>query len=64
MQLLRDKLNDAADSGKRFVRIELHSSHPSVEEVCEYAESIHWHVRAVWRGEASITYVLFRYDAP
>ncbi len=39
--------------------------HPGeVPMLVQRAEDMHWRVQAVWRGEASIINILFRYEAP
>ncbi len=64
MLLLDQKLGDAHGDGKRYVTVQLLSMHAPVAEVVEYAETLGWHVLAVWQGEANVTYILFRYEAP
>ncbi len=64
MQILRDKLNGMSDVGRHWVTVDLFPSEAPVWAVATFAEEMHWHVKAVWRGEANVTHVLLRYEAP
>lgn len=64
MQVLLQKLVNAVEAGKRFITVTQHAGGTPVEAIAEFAEDHHWHVRAVWRGEAAVVHILLRYEAP
>lgn len=64
MQMLLQKLTNAVEAGKRFIVVMQYPGGPPVEAIAEVAEDHNWHVRAVWRGEAAVVYILLRYEAP
>lgn len=64
-QALREQLGRLAEQGSTFHTLETHNgSGTNVASLASLACECHWHIEAVWRGEANVTYVLLRYAAP
>lgn len=66
MKLLEVRLEQAVETGEGHVTITLNTGHQPemVAQVAAAAMELHWHVKAVWKGEANVTYILLRYEAP
>ncbi len=66
MKLLEERLDRAREVGDAYVTITINTGHQPelVANVADVAEANGWHVKAVWCGEANVTYVLLRYTAP
>ena len=63
---LHRALNSAAEGGAAFktVSVSTGGGHDPVARIATDARHCNWHVEAVWKGEAAVTYILLRYVAP
>lgn len=64
MKVVEDHLKREHELGHPFATVSLHHGAQDVARAAMAAAPLGWRVRAVWRGEASVTHVLFEWSEP